>query len=117
MNLEFLPLSMFYAMEVLVALEYLHMLGDHLQSLKPNNVLDRSDSHIMLSDLNLSLISDPTVEFTNSFLDTTITSSMAVMNSKLLPRSCISISGCSSDEKYMVTLWKKNKKQQETLKG
>ncbi|EHA8589451.1 putative protein kinase PINOID [Cocos nucifera] len=54
----------FYAAEVLLALEYLHMLGIVYRDLKPENILIRSDGHIMLSDFDLSLQSTafPTVE-------------------------------------------------------
>lgn len=45
----------FYAAEVLMALEYLHMLGVVYRDLKPENVLVREDGHIMLSDFDLSL--------------------------------------------------------------
>ncbi|THU66417.1 hypothetical protein C4D60_Mb05t13920 [Musa balbisiana] len=44
----------FYAAEVLVALEYLHALGFVYRDLKPENVLLRSDGHVMLSDFDLS---------------------------------------------------------------
>ncbi|KAK7318697.1 hypothetical protein RJT34_03403 [Clitoria ternatea] len=67
------PLSSarFYAAEVLVALEYLHMLGIIYRDLKPENVLVRSDGHIMLSDFDLSLCSDaiPAVESSESLQD------------------------------------------------
>ncbi|GFP98050.1 serine/threonine-protein kinase kipk [Phtheirospermum japonicum] len=45
----------FYAAEVLVALEYLHMLGVVYRDLKPENILVREDGHIMLTDFDLSL--------------------------------------------------------------
>ncbi|CAD5194528.1 unnamed protein product [Musa acuminata subsp. malaccensis] len=47
--------SRFYASEVLLALEYLHMLGIVYRDLKPENVLVREEGHIMLSDFDLSL--------------------------------------------------------------
>ncbi|KAF8103453.1 hypothetical protein N665_0188s0389 [Sinapis alba] len=47
--------SRFFASEVLLAMEYLHMLGIVYRDLKPENVLVRDDGHIMLSDFDLSL--------------------------------------------------------------
>ncbi|CAN8270119.1 unnamed protein product [Cochlearia groenlandica] len=47
--------SRFYASEVLLALEYLHMLGVVYRDLKPENILVRDEGHIMLSDFDLSL--------------------------------------------------------------
>ncbi|KAL1813280.1 hypothetical protein ACET3Z_023345 [Daucus carota] len=47
--------SRFYVAEVLLALEYLHMLGIVYRDLKPENILVREDGHIMLSDFDLSL--------------------------------------------------------------
>ncbi|KAK6138448.1 hypothetical protein DH2020_027823 [Rehmannia glutinosa] len=48
----------FYASEVVVALEYVHMMGIVYRDLKPENVLVRSDGHIMLTDFDLSLMCD-----------------------------------------------------------
>ncbi|KAI0515962.1 hypothetical protein KFK09_008633 [Dendrobium nobile] len=45
----------FYASEILLALEYLHVLGIVYRDLKPENVLVREEGHIMLSDFDLSL--------------------------------------------------------------
>ncbi|KAL5155499.1 Serine/threonine-protein kinase KIPK1 [Glycine soja] len=47
--------AMFYVAEVLLALEYLHMLGVVYRDLKPENILVREDGHIMLTDFDLSL--------------------------------------------------------------
>ncbi|GJU70628.1 serine/threonine-protein kinase D6PK-like protein [Tanacetum coccineum] len=53
----------FYVAEVLIALEYLHMLGIVYRDLKPENILVRQDGHIMLTDFDLSLrcSSNPTI--------------------------------------------------------
>ncbi|TVU49046.1 hypothetical protein EJB05_00337, partial [Eragrostis curvula] len=59
-----LPAARFYAAEVLLALEYLHMMGVVYRDLKPENVLIRADGHIMLTDFDLSLesTSSPALE-------------------------------------------------------
>mmetsp|Transcript_19707 Transcript_19707/g.55411 ORF Transcript_19707/g.55411 Transcript_19707/m.55411 type:complete len:402 (+) Transcript_19707:73-1278(+) len=44
----------FYAAEVLLALEYLHMLGFIYRDLKPENILLHASGHIMLTDFDLS---------------------------------------------------------------
>jgi serine/threonine protein kinase len=46
--------SRFYAIEVLLALEYLHVIRVVYRDLKTENVLVREDGHIMLSDFDLS---------------------------------------------------------------
>lgn len=63
----------FYVAEVLLALEYLHMLGIIYRDLKPENVLVREDGHIMLSDFDLSLrcaVCPTLVKSSNSSLET-----------------------------------------------
>ncbi|MCI45165.1 protein kinase PVPK-1-like, partial [Trifolium medium] len=63
----------FYVAEVLLALEYLHMLGIIYGGLKPENVLVREDGHIMLSDFNLSLrctVSTTLVKYSNRIAET-----------------------------------------------
>ncbi|KAL2953665.1 hypothetical protein AAZX31_19G178000 [Glycine max] len=49
------PAARFYVAEVLLALEYLHMLGVVYRDLKPENILVREDGHIVLTDFDLSL--------------------------------------------------------------
>jgi len=48
------PQMRFYAAEVLLALQYLHLLGYIYRDLKPENVLLNGKGHIVLSDFDLS---------------------------------------------------------------
>lgn len=83
-------MSRFYAAEVLVALEYLHMLGIIYRDLKPENVLVRSDGHIMLTDFDLSLCSDSIAAVeSDDFMNDSVSSPRASSRS-LTPFSCIS---------------------------
>ncbi|XP_047968973.1 protein kinase PINOID-like [Salvia hispanica] len=81
----------FYAAEILVALEYLHMLGIIYRDLKPENVLVRSDGHIMLTDFDLSLCSAavPAVEYPD-FSPYPPSPAKSSTASALTPFSCIS---------------------------
>ncbi|XVE61523.1 hypothetical protein DITRI_Ditri06bG0047100 [Diplodiscus trichospermus] len=65
------PAARFYVAEVLLALEYLHMLGVVYRDLKPENILVREDGHIMLTDFDLSLrcTVNPTLLKSSSNLD------------------------------------------------
>ncbi|CAJ2677171.1 unnamed protein product [Trifolium pratense] len=82
-----LPSARFYAAEVLVAMEYLHMLGIIYRDLKPENVLVRSDGHIMLSDFDLSLCSDaiPAVESSDILKDPVFPSTLPYTRSRSFP--------------------------------
>jgi serine/threonine protein kinase len=62
----------FYAAEVLLAIEYLHMMGVIYRDLKPENILVREDGHIMLSDFDLSLrcvVSPTLIKFSSMAID------------------------------------------------
>ncbi|XP_059628427.1 serine/threonine-protein kinase D6PKL2-like [Cornus florida] len=63
------PTVRFYASEVVAALEYLHMMGIIYRDLKPENVLVRSDGHIMLTDFDLSLKCDSSTSLAQVVFD------------------------------------------------
>jgi serine/threonine protein kinase len=48
------PHARFYTAEVLLALQYLHLLGYIYRDLKPENVLLHVSGHVLLTDFDLS---------------------------------------------------------------
>ncbi|KAG6538311.1 serine/threonine-protein kinase RHS3-like [Zingiber officinale] len=81
----------FYASEVLLALEYLHMLGVVYRDLKPENVLVREEGHIMLSDFDLSLRCsvDPTLVKSSSRSSSSEAGNASMIEGDQTVQSCI----------------------------
>ncbi|KAJ0041828.1 hypothetical protein Pint_17129 [Pistacia integerrima] len=82
----------FYASEVLLALEYLHMLGIVYRDLKPENVLVREEGHIMLSDFDLSLrcsVSPTLVKSSSVHLNNGTAGSGAILNDEFAVHGCM----------------------------
>ncbi|XP_044504674.1 serine/threonine-protein kinase AGC1-7-like [Mangifera indica] len=81
----------FYASEVLLALEYLHMLGIVYRDLKPENVLVRDEGHIMLSDFDLSLrcsVSPTLVKSSSVHVNNGTSGSGAILNDEHAVHGC-----------------------------
>ncbi|KAL1812283.1 hypothetical protein DCAR_0624490 [Daucus carota subsp. sativus] len=81
----------FYVAEVLLAMEYLHMLGIIYRDLKPENVLVREDGHIMLSDFDLSLrcAVSPTLVRSSNSISEPKNSAYCIEPSCVIQPSCI----------------------------
>ena len=88
----YIYISRFYAAEVLVALEYLHMLGIIYRDLKLENVLVRSNGHIVLSDFDLSFCFDAIAAFESPSYspNPATTPSTSHARAILAPFSCLS---------------------------
>lgn len=88
----------FYVAEVLLALEYLHMLGIIYRDLKPENILVREDGHIMLSDFDLSLRCSfsPTLVSSSSHSQQTTATTTYCIESKCIQPSCSVSTSCFS---------------------
>nr|AML77131.1 putative LOV domain-containing protein [Hafniomonas reticulata] len=78
----------FYAAEVLLALQYLHLLGYIYRDLKPENILLHHTGHVLLTDFDLSYgkgKTDPKVERTGRMRKLTPTNQSSKSGGTLVP--------------------------------
>lgn len=90
--LNSLIFNRFYASEILLALEYLHMLGIVYRDLKPENVLVRDEGHIMLSDFDLSLrcsVSPTLVKSSSVHVSNGSSGSGGILNDEYVIHGCM----------------------------
>ncbi|XP_048129360.1 serine/threonine-protein kinase RHS3-like isoform X2 [Rhodamnia argentea] len=94
----------FYASEVLLALEYLHMLGIVYRDLKPENVLVRDEGHIMLSDFDLSLrcsVSPTLVKSSSVHVGSSSSSSSTGFSSGAILDEEYAVHGCMQPSNFL----------------
>lgn len=103
----------FYVAEILLAMEYLHMLGIVYRDLKPENVLVREDGHIMLTDFDLSLrcsVNPTLVNSSNLTNQPLNNSSYCIQPSSCIQPSCVVPTSCFSPRLFRSKKDKKDKK-------